>query len=68
MVATAATLVAFPGKATLGLMLAVDNCFLAYVGLVVRWRDARMPKVAAPVPAPELVLTPASVRPVLSAG
>ena len=28
-------------KATLAVFLAVTNAFLAYVGLVVRWRDAR---------------------------
>jgi len=59
-----------PGKATLGAQLAVDNCFLAYVGLLVRWRDARAPVRApapAPAPIPDLVLTAASVQPVLRA-
>ncbi len=55
-----------PGKMTLIAQLAVDNCFLAYIGMLVRWRDARSPaRVTAPVP--ELVLTPATVHPVLRA-
>ena len=29
------------GKSALAVHLAVDNCFLAYVGLLVRWRDRR---------------------------
>ncbi|MDQ6797562.1 MAG: hypothetical protein M3011_05990 [Actinomycetota bacterium] len=57
-----------PAKATLVTQLAVDNCFLAYVGLLVRWRDARAPvRAPAPVTAPDLVIAPTSVRPVLRA-
>ncbi len=55
-----------PAKATLVAQLAVDNCFLAYVGLLVRWRDARTPG-RAPGPAPDLVIPSTSVRPVLRA-
>jgi len=57
-----------PGKMTLVAQLAVDNCFLAYVGLLVRWRDARAP-IRSPAPAAaDLVLTPATVQPVLRIG
>ncbi len=66
MAAAAATVVAMPSKATLGLMLAVDNCFLAYVGLFVRWRDARVPAMT-PTPAAERILAPTAVRPALRA-
>lgn len=37
------------GKTALAVHLAVDNCFLAYVGLLVRWRDSRTARPAAPV-------------------
>jgi len=56
-----------PGKVTLVTQLAVDNCLLAYVALLVRWRDARSP-ARAPAPAPDLILTPATVQPVLRVG
>jgi len=41
MVVTLLPLFVFPGKLALAVHLAVDNCFLLYVGLLVRWRDAR---------------------------
>jgi len=56
-----------PAKGTLVTQLAVDNCLLAYVALLVRWRDARSP-ARAPAPAPDLILTPATVQPVLRIG
>jgi Flp pilus assembly protein TadB len=37
------------GKTALVVHLAVDNIFLAYVGLLVRWRDSRTPRPAVPV-------------------
>ena len=40
MVVTLLPLFVFPGKLALVVHLAVDNCFLLYVGLLVRWRDA----------------------------
>ncbi len=64
MVVTLLPLLAFPGKAALAVHLIVDNCFLLYLGLVVRWRDARAAaRAAAPVPVPArdgeaLVLAP----------
>ena len=36
------------GKTALAVHLAIDNLFLAYVGLLVRWRDARMARAALP--------------------
>jgi len=63
---SAIPMVVAPGKLTLIAQLAVDNAFLAYIGLLVRWRDARSP-ARVPAPAPDLVLTPASVQPVLRA-
>jgi len=56
-----------PAKATLIVQLAVDNCFLAYVGQLVRWRDARTPAPAS-APAADPVLTPTAVRPALRIG
>lgn len=56
--------VALPGKASLVVHLAVDNCFLAYIALLVRLRDSRVPAVA-PAPQPDIVLTPALVQPLL---
>ena len=41
MVVTVLPLFVFPGKLALAVHLAVDNCFLLYVGLLVRWRDSR---------------------------
>jgi hypothetical protein len=41
MLVTVLPLFVFPGKLALVVHLAVDNCFLLYVGLLVRWRDAR---------------------------
>ena len=41
MVVTLLPLAVFPGKLALAVHLAVDNCFLAYVALLVKWRDAR---------------------------
>lgn len=67
MAVTAIPAVIAPTKMTLVTQLAVDNCFLAYVGLLVRWRDARAP-ARAPAPAPGLVLTPATAQPILRAG
>jgi O-antigen ligase len=64
---SAVAAVVFPAKASLIAQLAVDNCLLAYVGQLVRWRDARSP-VRAPVPAPDMVLTPSSVQPALRIG
>ncbi len=66
MAIAAATAVAMPAKATLGLMLAVDNCFLAYLGLFVRWRDARVPATAS-TQATGPILAPTAVQPVLRA-
>jgi hypothetical protein len=40
MVVTLLPLFVFPGKLALAVHLTVDNCFLVYVGLLVRWRDA----------------------------
>jgi hypothetical protein len=40
MVVTLLPLFVFPGKLAIAVHLAVDNCFLLYVGLLVRWRDA----------------------------
>jgi len=58
-----------PSKVALITQLAVDDCFLAYVALLVRWRDARAPATRpAPAPAPDLVLTPVSAQPVLRIG
>ncbi|HEX2274381.1 MAG TPA: hypothetical protein VHG90_10965 [Acidimicrobiales bacterium] len=48
--------VAVGGKTALAVHLAVDNCFLAYVGLLVRWRDSRATRTAGRV-------TPALRRP-----
>jgi hypothetical protein len=59
--------VASPGKVSLVLQLAVDNCLIAYVALLVRWRDARA-AVAAPAAVPDLVLTAPTARPVLRIG
>lgn len=42
MLVTALPLFVFPGKLALAVHLAVDNCFLVYVGLLVRWRDSRV--------------------------
>lgn len=67
MAVTAVPAVLAPGKATLVVQLAVDNCFLAYIGLLVRWRDARSP-ARAPSSAPDLVLTQVAVHPVLRIG
>ncbi|HEX3394869.1 MAG TPA: hypothetical protein VHS52_10100 [Acidimicrobiales bacterium] len=64
---SAVAAVVFPAKASLIAQLAVDNCLLAYVGQLVRWRDARGP-VGVPVPAPDVVLTPSAVRPALRIG
>lgn len=41
MVVTLLPLFVFPSKLALAVHLIVDNCFLVYVGLLVRWRDAR---------------------------
>ena len=40
MVVTVLPLLVFPGKLALAVHLAVDNCFLLYVGLLVRRRDS----------------------------
>ena len=63
MVVTLLPLFVFPGKLSLAVHLAVDNCFLLYVGLLVRWRDGRAARstVHSLVPAAEadaLVLGP----------
>ena len=52
MVVTLLPLFIFPGKLALAVHLAVDNCFLAYVGLLVRLRDARVAVTAASPVAP----------------
>ena len=41
MVVTLLPLSVFPGKLALAVHLADDNCFLVYVGLLVRRRDSR---------------------------
>jgi hypothetical protein len=41
MVVTLLPLFVFPGKLALAVHLTVDNCFLLYVGLLVRRRDSR---------------------------
>lgn len=64
---SAVAVVVFPTKASLIAQLAVDNCLLAYVGQLVRWRDARGP-LGSPVPAPDLVLSPGKVQPALRIG
>ena len=50
MVVTLLPLFIFPGKLALAVHLAVDNCFLAYVGLLVRLRDARLARAGTAVP------------------
>ena len=50
MVVTLLPLFIFPGKLALAVHLAVDNCFLAYVGLLVRLRDARLARTGAARP------------------
>ena len=58
-----------PGKASLVIHLAVADCFLAYVALLVRWRDARMSRTQAPsAPVTNLVLAPPTAHPVLRVG
>lgn len=56
---SAVPVVVVGGKAALAVFLAVSNCFLAYVALVVRRRDARpatvRPKVLATTDEPELL-------------
>jgi uncharacterized membrane protein len=47
MAVSLAPAVAVGGKTALAVHLAVDNCFLAYVGLLVRWRDRRAAHPAA---------------------
>ena len=42
MVVTLLPLFVFPGKLALAVHLLVDDCFLVYVGLLVRWRDASL--------------------------
>ena len=50
MVATLLPLLVFPGKLALAVHLTVDNCFLLYVGLLVRRRDARAAVRASAAP------------------
>jgi hypothetical protein len=50
MALSAALLVVVGGRTALAVHLAVDNCFLAYVGLLVRWRDSRPIRRATPLP------------------
>ena len=50
MLATLLPLFVFPGKFALAVHLAVDNCFLTYVGLLVRWRDAKAAARAGAIP------------------
>jgi len=64
---SAVAAVIIPAKVTLITHLAVDNCLLAYVGQLVRWRDARAPVRAAAL-APEVALTPSAVQPALRIG
>ncbi len=64
---SAIPVVVSPAKLTLIAHLAVVNCLLGYIALLVRWRDARSP-TRIPAPAPALVLTPTTVHPVLRAG
>ncbi len=47
MVVTLLPLFVFPGKLALAVHLAVDDCFLVYVGLLVRRRDSRLASSAA---------------------
>ncbi len=47
MAVSLAPAVAMGGKTALAVHLAVDNCFLAYIGLLVRWRDRRAARPAA---------------------
>ena len=56
-----------PSKLSLVVHLAVDDCLLAYVAQLVRWRDARPPSTV-PAVVPEPVFRPAAVRPILRAG
>ncbi|MFN2607998.1 MAG: hypothetical protein ABR511_08880 [Acidimicrobiales bacterium] len=77
MAVTALPAALMPGKLSLIVHLAVDDCFLLYVALLVRCRDARAIATAAGVaeagpvaagaglPEPDTVLTPALVQPVL---
>ncbi len=61
MIVTAVPLLVFPGKLALVVHLAVDNCFLLYVGLLVRWRDTRgaaLAPITAATDTDALVLAP----------
>ncbi|HWC11405.1 MAG TPA: hypothetical protein VG455_09305 [Acidimicrobiales bacterium] len=65
MVVTLLPLFVLPGKLSLAVHLAVDNCFLVYVGLLVRRRDTRAatkvtarPPVAVAQGGDPLVLAP----------
>lgn len=67
MAVTVVPLLVNPSKVTLAAQLAVDNCFLAYVGLLVRWRDARSP-LPGPASVTDLGFNPPAVQPVLRVG
>ncbi|PZR81681.1 MAG: hypothetical protein DLM65_05390 [Candidatus Aeolococcus gillhamiae] len=59
-----ATAIVLPSKSTLVVHLAVDNLFLAYVGLLVRCRDSASQAATTSRPA-DLVVTPRVVQPIL---